>query len=141
MLAAASAGCVGFTLLFTLVVFLLAAWPSTTTVTDAAAHTLGAASKHLWRPDGLLVSFPMMAYGFTAHPDYLGVYQNLQASVDCVNLMEGPWLGLVVRWLCRACDGPPRLPWLVPQCGSEVVISWVGWVCHLRLPGVHTQAT
>lgn len=83
MLAAASAGCVGFTLLFTVVVFLLAAWPSSSSiVTDAAGHTLGAAAKHLWRPDGLLVSFPMMAYGFTAHPDYLGVYQNLQASVD-----------------------------------------------------------
>ncbi|KAG1666993.1 hypothetical protein FOA52_014305 [Chlamydomonas sp. UWO 241] len=58
---------------------------------------------HLWRPDGLLVAFPVMAYGFTsAHPYYLGIYQNMQnASVGrMVSLTD---LGLVgcgaVYWL------------------------------------------
>lgn len=34
----------------------------------------------MWRSEGLLVAFPVMAYGFTAHPYYLGIFQNLNAS-------------------------------------------------------------
>ena len=43
-------------------------------------HTAAAATAvQMWRPDGLLVAFPVMAYSFTAHPWYLGVFTNMQA--------------------------------------------------------------
>lgn len=34
----------------------------------------------LWNMDGLLVAFPVMAYSFTAHPYYLGIYSNMQTA-------------------------------------------------------------
>ena len=44
----------------------------------AAAATVGPLA--LWRLDGLLVAFPVMAYSFTAHPYYLGIFRNLQSG-------------------------------------------------------------
>ena len=32
----------------------------------------------MWQWEGLLVSFPVMAYGFTAHADYLNIYTEMQ---------------------------------------------------------------
>ncbi len=40
----------------------------------------GLAAVRLWDTDGLLVAFPVMAYSFTAHPYYLGIYQNMQGG-------------------------------------------------------------
>jgi len=61
------------------------------------AHAALAAT-HLWRPSGLLVAFPVMAYGFTAHPYYLGIYNNLQTGsfkrmtrvTDVVRVIRSP---------------------------------------------------
>jgi amino acid permease len=57
---------VGFTFLFAAVVIIFALAP-----THALAHRNSLQS---WEMDGLLVSFPVMAYGFTAHPYYLGIF-------------------------------------------------------------------
>jgi hypothetical protein len=65
-----SAASVGFILIFTLIILILAASP--------AAHPTSLSTTKLWEQDGLLVAFPVMAYCFTAHPYYLGIYQNLQ---------------------------------------------------------------
>ena len=70
MISAFSAASVAFVLLFAAVIALLAIAP-------AAAGAGGAAAGGrllLWRAEGLLVAFPVMAYGFTAHPYYLGIY-------------------------------------------------------------------
>ncbi len=42
--------------------------------------TVASTVLHIWRPDGLLVSFSVMAYSFTAHPYYLGIYNNLATA-------------------------------------------------------------
>lgn len=34
----------------------------------------------LWEPEGLLVAFPVIVFSFTAHPYYLGIFNNLQAA-------------------------------------------------------------
>lgn len=34
----------------------------------------------LWHSDGLLVAFPIIAYSFTAHPYYLGIFNNMQTA-------------------------------------------------------------
>ena len=70
VVAAFSAASVGFILIFTLIILILAASP--------AAHPTSLSTTKLWEKDGLLVAFPVMAYSFTAHPYYLGIYQNLQ---------------------------------------------------------------
>ncbi len=47
--------------------------------TPPCARTGASASLHVWQLDGLLVAFPVMAFSFTAHPYYLGIYSNLTA--------------------------------------------------------------
>lgn len=78
-MAAFATASVGFVLLFALVILVLAVAPGGSAV--AAAGAAGAAASRLliWEMDGLLVAFPVMAYGFTAHPYYLGIYQMMPA--------------------------------------------------------------
>jgi sodium-coupled neutral amino acid transporter 10 len=73
MLSTASVGCV---LVFAAVIVVLAMTPAAPAAAAAAAAD-GAAKLLMWQPDGLLVAFPVMAYGFTAHPYYLGIYAML----------------------------------------------------------------
>lgn len=74
MISAFSAASVAFVLLFAAVIALLALAPTGAAVTGAAAGRL-----LMWRSDGLLVALPVVAYGFTAHPYYLGIYSMLPA--------------------------------------------------------------
>ncbi len=34
----------------------------------------------MWQPEGLLVAFPVIVYSFTAHPYYLGIFNNLHSA-------------------------------------------------------------
>ncbi|WIA41982.1 hypothetical protein OEZ86_009284 [Tetradesmus obliquus] len=45
----------------------------------AAAATLMPPVLHMWHVQGVLVSLPVMAYGFTAHQYYMGIYTMLKA--------------------------------------------------------------
>jgi sodium-coupled neutral amino acid transporter 10 len=60
---------VGFTFLFAFVVAMFALAPE--------AAVAKASNIQSWEMDGLLVAFPVMAYGFTAHPYYIGIYNML----------------------------------------------------------------
>eukprot|EP00198_Chlamydomonas_reinhardtii_P010547 XP_001699884.1 amino acid transporter [Chlamydomonas reinhardtii] len=64
---------VGFVVLFAVVVVIFSLAP----VTAAAA---AASPLVLWEPEGLLVAFPVIVFSFTAHPYYLGIFNNLQAA-------------------------------------------------------------
>ncbi|GAX76712.1 hypothetical protein CEUSTIGMA_g4158.t1 [Chlamydomonas eustigma] len=72
VVAAFSTASVGLVVLFAVVIVVFAITPATGALALSATHS--------WRPNGLLVSFPVMAYGFTAHPYYLGIYQNMQTA-------------------------------------------------------------
>ena len=76
VVAALSTASVGCVLLFAAVIVVLALTPAAGMATAAAAAD-GATKLLMWQPDGLLVAFPVMAYGFTAHPYYLGIYSML----------------------------------------------------------------
>eukprot|EP00983_Pelagomonas_calceolata_P117005 1160374-Pelagomonas_calceolata.AAC.7 len=52
----------------------------------------------MWRPDGLLVAFPVMAYSFTAHPWYLGIFTSMQAP--SVRRMTGVTDAVSVHFMC-----------------------------------------
>jgi sodium-coupled neutral amino acid transporter 10 len=62
-----------------------AAAAATASSTAAAAGTGGAAAAlvppvlHMWHVQGVLVALPVMAYGFTAHQYYMGIYTMLKA--------------------------------------------------------------
>lgn len=80
VISAFSAASVAFVMLFAGVIFLMAVTPS------AAAAAAAAAPMVAWDPSGFLVALPVMAYSFTAHPYYLGIYEMLSApSVKRMN--------------------------------------------------------
>ncbi|PNH09218.1 putative sodium-coupled neutral amino acid transporter 10 [Tetrabaena socialis] len=64
---------VGFVILFAIVLVIFALGP--VPVAASAAGSLA-----LWRPEGLLVAFPVIVYSFTAHPYYLGIFNNMHVS-------------------------------------------------------------
>ncbi|GIL69642.1 hypothetical protein Vretifemale_561, partial [Volvox reticuliferus] len=64
---------VGFVILFAVVVVIFSLAPH-----PAAAAV--ASSVTMWRPEGLLVAFPVIVYSFTAHPYYLGIFNNLRGA-------------------------------------------------------------
>ncbi|GFR46782.1 hypothetical protein Agub_g8413, partial [Astrephomene gubernaculifera] len=68
-----STASVGFVILFAVVVIIFALAPL-----PAAAAATGSVA--LWRPEGLLVAFPVIVFSFTAHPYYLGIFNNLHAA-------------------------------------------------------------
>ncbi|GFH19163.1 Aa_trans domain-containing protein, partial [Haematococcus lacustris] len=72
VMASFSMASVGFIVLFACVIVLFACLPTLPYV--AAAH----GEIRMWRMDGLLVAFPVMAYSFTAHPYYLGIFTSMQ---------------------------------------------------------------
>uniref|UniRef100_A0A7S0RDG9 Amino acid transporter transmembrane domain-containing protein n=1 Tax=Chlamydomonas leiostraca TaxID=1034604 RepID=A0A7S0RDG9_9CHLO len=66
-ISALSTAAVAFLFVFAVVMMVLAL---------TAGDDLG--SLLMWRWDGLLMSFPVMAYGYTAHSDYLGIYTDMR---------------------------------------------------------------
>lgn len=70
IVAAFSTASVGFVFLFAIVIIIFAVAPAPAIATAGALTT--------WKIEGLLVAFPVMAYGFTAHPYYLGIYGTMQ---------------------------------------------------------------
>ncbi|MEW5298487.1 MAG: hypothetical protein WDW36_001604 [Sanguina aurantia] len=71
LVAAFSTASVGFIVLFATVIVIFSLLP---------AYSIASGAVVMWRSEGLLVAFPVMAYGFTAHPYYLGIFQNLNGS-------------------------------------------------------------
>lgn len=58
---------------------------------------------HLWHAQGVLVALPVMAYGFTAHQYYMGIYTMLRApSVRKMKLVTDLALLICacVYWTC-----------------------------------------
>lgn len=72
-----SAGSVAFVLLFALVITLMALLPGGAPAAAAAAAAVAQQPMTQWEPGGFLVALPVMAYSFTAHPYYLGIYEML----------------------------------------------------------------
>ena len=52
-----------------------------------STHILSAGPLVLWRTDGLLIAFPVVAYGFTAHQFLFNIYATLR--VPSVKRMVG----------------------------------------------------
>lgn len=77
VVAALSMLSVGCVLLFAVVILVLAVLHAATAAPAAAMTAAVVSTMQTWNPDGLLLAFPVMAYGFTAHPYYLGIYQML----------------------------------------------------------------
>jgi sodium-coupled neutral amino acid transporter 10 len=77
VVAALSMLSVGCVLLFAVVILVLAVLHAATAAPAAAMTAAVVSTMQTWNPDGLLIAFPVMAYGFTAHPYYLGIYQML----------------------------------------------------------------
>eukprot|EP00798_Chlamydomonas_sp_ICE-L_P001628 gene1628-33018_t len=91
-----------FMAVFSMVIFLFAVTPTFSTTTHASEGTV-----HMWRLDGALVAFPMMAYSFTAHPYYLGIYSNL----------KNPTMPRMARVTTLAMFLAAFTYWLVGVCG------------------------
>jgi len=92
VISAFSAASVAFVVLFAAVILFMAIAPGSTAVAAVAA---AAAPMSTWDPSGLLVALPVMAYSFTAHPYYLGIYEMLSApSVKRMNAVTDQ-VGLV----------------------------------------------
>jgi sodium-coupled neutral amino acid transporter 10 len=74
VMSAFSAASVAFVGLFTAVIFFMAVLPG-----GAGATAAVAAPMATWDPSGFLVALPVMAYSFTGHPYFLGIYEMLSA--------------------------------------------------------------
>jgi len=97
LIAALSNASVLFVVIFALAVFFSAFAPYVAAVVGTAADAtvavavggnpaaiaaqlpLGPPVLHMWHLQGVLVSLPVMAYGFTAHQYYMGIYTMLKA--------------------------------------------------------------
>jgi hypothetical protein len=101
VISAFSAASVAFVLLFAGVITLMAIASS-----GAAAGAAVVAPLATWDPAGLLVAMPVMAYSFTAHPYFLGIYEMLSApSIRRMNEVTDQALTITggVYWLVGLC--------------------------------------
>ncbi|KAJ9516084.1 hypothetical protein QJQ45_024517 [Haematococcus lacustris] len=112
VMASFSMASVGFIVLFACVIVLFACLPTPPYV--AAAH----GEIRMWRMDGLLVAFPVMAYSFTAHPYYLGIFTSMQKPTQAGMLHVTDTLTVAV-WLpgCQSLALAGGLYWLVGLAG------------------------
>ena len=111
LLALVSQVSVGFIFLFAVVVVVLALLPSASggellsgccsrgrqygsQQADPSRLVFGSGTILLWRPDGALIAFPMIAYGFTAHQFLFNIYSSLKSPT--VKNMTG-----VVQQVCE----------------------------------------
>ncbi|KAG2489705.1 hypothetical protein HYH03_011812 [Edaphochlamys debaryana] len=90
---------VGFVILFAVVIMVFACTP--------AAAGVALSSVSLWDPEGLLVAFPVIVYSFTAHPYYLGIFQNLHTATHA----------RMLRVTNLAMTVSSSLYWVVGVCG------------------------
>jgi amino acid permease len=103
VISAFSAASVAFVVLFAGVIFLMAVASAAPAAIATAATAAAVAPMTTWDPAGLLVALPVMAYSFTGHPYYLGIYEMLSGpSVMRMNAVTDQVGGLGLRWF-RSC--------------------------------------
>lgn len=101
-----STASVGFVYLFGLVILTFALVPTAPHAVATTAAAAGASTPGLllWNMDGLLTAFPVMAYSFTAHPYYMGVYTQL-AQPSTARMMHVTDLAMVASALLYCAVG------------------------------------
>lgn len=124
VMSACSAGSVAFVVLFTAVITLMAILPGGV----PAAADVTAAPMRTWDASGFLVALPVMAYSFTGHPYFLGIYEMLSApSVRRMNAVTdqvrgGGGAGWVPQGARRSASGArQKRSWRFDWCGCPAL--------------------
>eukprot|EP00775_Hariotina_reticulata_P003815 gene3815-4072_t len=100
-----------------------------------AASSLGPPVLHMWHLQGALVSLPVMAYGFTAHQYYMGIYTMLKApSVRKMKLITD--MALVICAGVYWTIGASYVLTASQHALVVVMVLGVGLACALWLPNV-----